>query len=467
MSKKDPRGYYAILGLALDADAAAIKAAFRRRAMELHTDRNEAANATEQFQLLNEAYGVLSDPATRAQYDTMSIESGPKTTSSSAKEEAPEPIVCSCCGKVSAQPRYAIFYEVKSFIFMTTRSAIQGIFCSSCAEKKSLRASAITWVLGWWGIPWGPIYSIQAIYNNMVGGKQPANINAKLAAHQAWVFAVLGKVDMARAVALDAMALARKIKPDGLYAKVKKALGYDVPDEGVEIRAHIQKLLDMLSEDSNAGRLKDAWAFFRRPFYVQASIAALVFGSIGYAIQTSPSGGSSYAYTPPKGPKPYVANPTPTAADFSDTPLPVAKPKPRGYERPATAPNGAAWPMTASYINGFEKLHTNGLSEVTVDNSRNDSDVFVKLVSIDGPNAYPVRTFFIPAYGSFTLNKVRAGNYDIRYKDLSNGGLSRSDPFNLEEIRTYDGTQYSTMTMTLYKVKHGNMKTYGLSEDEF
>ena len=86
MSKKDPRGYYAILGLALDADAAAIKAAFRRRAMELHPDRNEAANATEQFQLLNEACSVLSDPATRAQYDTMSIERGPKTTSSSAKE---------------------------------------------------------------------------------------------------------------------------------------------------------------------------------------------------------------------------------------------------------------------------------------------------------------------------------------------------------------------------------------------
>ena len=467
MSKKDPRGYYAILGLALDADAAAIKAAFRRRAMELHPDRNEAANATEQFQLLNEAYGVLSDPATRAQYDTMSIESGPKTTSSSAKEEAPEPIVCSCCGKVSAQPRYAIFYEVKSFIFMTTRSAIQGIFCSSCAEKKSLKASAITWVLGWWGIPWGPIYSIQAIYNNMVGGKQPANINAKLAAHQAWVFAVLGKVDMARAVALDAMALARKIKPDGLYAKVKKALGYDVPDEGVEIRAHIQKLLDMLSEDSNAGRLKDAWAFFRRPFYVQASIAALVFGSIGYAIQTSPSGGSSYAYTPPKGPKPYVANPTPTAADFSDTPLPVAKPKPRGYERPATAPNGAAWPMTASYINGFEKLHTNGLSEVTVDNSRNDSDVFVKLVSLDSAQAYPVRQFYIPAFGSFTLNKITAGSYDIRYRDLANGGLSRSEAFNLEEIQTYDGVQYSNITMTLYKVQNGNMQTYGLSEAEF
>ena len=76
MSQKDPRGYYEILGIALNADAAEIKAAFRRKAMELHPDRNTAAGATEQFQLLNEAYNVLGDPASRAQYDTMSIESG-------------------------------------------------------------------------------------------------------------------------------------------------------------------------------------------------------------------------------------------------------------------------------------------------------------------------------------------------------------------------------------------------------
>jgi hypothetical protein len=73
---------------------------------------------------------------------------------------------------------------------------------------------------------------------------------------------------------------------------------------------------------------------------------------------------------------------------------------------------------------------------------------------------------FLPL-GSFTLNKVIAGNYDIRYRDLSNGGLSRSEVFALEETATYNGVQYSKITMTLYKVQNGNMRTYSLSETEF
>jgi len=157
--------------------------------------------------------------------------------------------------------------------------------------------------------------------------------------------------------------------------------------------------------------------------------------------------------TPPPGPKPYQAS----------SALPV---RPQ-YVRPNAAPNGQPWPASAGYVKGYQRLHTDGLSSVTVDNSRNDSDVFVKLVSLDSAQAYPVRQFFIPAFGSFTLNKVTAGSYDIRYRDLGNGGLSRSEAFSLEEISTYNGTQFSNLTMTLYKVQHGNMQTYGLSETEF
>jgi len=156
---------------------------------------------------------------------------------------------------------------------------------------------------------------------------------------------------------------------------------------------------------------------------------------------------------PRPGPKPYQA-----------TPAVPAKPV---YVRPSTAPNGQPWPSTAAYVQGYQRLHTKGLSTVTVDNSRNDSDVFVKLVTLDGAQAYPVRQFYIPAFGSFTLNKVAAGNYDIRYRDLDSGRLSRSEAFSLEEIPTNGGTQFSNMTMTLYKVEHGNMQTYDLSESEF
>jgi len=149
-----------------------------------------------------------------------------------------------------------------------------------------------------------------------------------------------------------------------------------------------------------------------------------------------------------------------------------SKPKPQvqskpAYVRPRTAPNGEPWPVSAGYIRGYERYRTNGLSTVTVDNSQNNTDVFVKLVSLDKENPINARMFFIPANGSFTVNKVTAGNYDIRYRDLHSGHLSRSEQFKLDEIKTNEGTEYSVFTLTLYKVKNGNMQTYGLSEENF
>lgn len=165
---------------------------------------------------------------------------------------------------------------------------------------------------------------------------------------------------------------------------------------------------------------------------------------------------------PPVGPKPYQASPVP-ASHANAMPAP-ARP---AYIKPVAAPNGEPWPTAAGYVEGYEQLHTNGLSTVTVDNSRNDSDVFVKLVSLDGAQAYPVRQFYIPAFAKFTLRDVTAGSYDVRYRDLISGGLSRSEAITLSEVHTSEGAQFSNMTMTLYKVKNGNMKTYGLAEAEF
>lgn len=56
MSGKDPKGYYALLGVAVDADAAVVKEAYRRLARELHPDKNMAPDAKEKFQALGEAY---------------------------------------------------------------------------------------------------------------------------------------------------------------------------------------------------------------------------------------------------------------------------------------------------------------------------------------------------------------------------------------------------------------------------
>jgi len=57
---------YEELGVSTDADAEQIKAAFRRRARETHPDQG---GDREEFQRVQAAYEVLSDPKKRAHYD--------------------------------------------------------------------------------------------------------------------------------------------------------------------------------------------------------------------------------------------------------------------------------------------------------------------------------------------------------------------------------------------------------------
>lgn len=176
-------------------------------------------------------------------------------------------------------------------------------------------------------------------------------------------------------------------------------------------------------------------------------IVAIYNGAIGTFFEESP---------PPPGPKPYTAIPPP----------PQPPPKP-AYVRPAKAPNGMPWPLKAEYIKNSAYLNTSGRSTVTVDNTQNSSDVHAKLVYLGGKKAFPVREFFIPGKQKFTLLSVSPGLYDVRYRDLDSGGLSRSESFSIEEIETAGGYRYSDLTMTLYKVQNGNMATFRLPENEF
>lgn len=62
--------YYELLEISKSADAAEIKKAYRKLALQFHPDRNQGdKEAEEKFKAINEAYQVLSDEQKRATYD--------------------------------------------------------------------------------------------------------------------------------------------------------------------------------------------------------------------------------------------------------------------------------------------------------------------------------------------------------------------------------------------------------------
>ena len=64
------RDYYEVLGVERTVEAAELKRAYSKLAMELHPDRNPGDKVAEaKFKEASEAYQVLSDPQKRAHYD--------------------------------------------------------------------------------------------------------------------------------------------------------------------------------------------------------------------------------------------------------------------------------------------------------------------------------------------------------------------------------------------------------------
>ena len=69
--------------------------------------------------------------------------------------------------------RFVVYQYCISIIVMTFKrpSSIYFVRAGEGAVSKGLGFSLISLLLGWWGVPWGPIYTVGSFITNFKGGK--------------------------------------------------------------------------------------------------------------------------------------------------------------------------------------------------------------------------------------------------------------------------------------------------------
>ncbi len=102
------KDYYQILGVEQDADENDIRTRYRRLAMEYHPDRNpDDPQAEEKFKEIAEAYGVLTDPVKRREYDAWKKMGGSHAQSSGDFQYSQEEILKDLFG----DPRFQQLFQ--------------------------------------------------------------------------------------------------------------------------------------------------------------------------------------------------------------------------------------------------------------------------------------------------------------------------------------------------------------------
>ena len=73
--------------------------------------------------------------------------------------------------------RFVLFEYCVSIVVMTFKnpSDVYFVRAGESAFGKGFGFTLVSLLLGWWGFPWGPIYTISSLATNLGGGKDVTN----------------------------------------------------------------------------------------------------------------------------------------------------------------------------------------------------------------------------------------------------------------------------------------------------
>lgn len=435
----DPRGYYASLEIPTDASATTIKAAYRRLAKEFHPDRNADPTASSKFAAYSEAYAVLGDPDKRAAYDSAVYEEA----AAHQQDEQLEPINCSACKKPTAQPRNVIFRSVVSVLITTITTPVQGIFCSVCARKAGLRASIISGLFGWWGVPWGPILTVKEIVRNSMGGERKPELDDRLAYYNAVAFGSRGHLNLAHAIARQL----RNAKDEGLALDALRLVDH----------------LERAGVPKSSPALKSGWENKADHWMVHGASLLAVPAAICLAIVLTSGGNSRAASAQPYSPYDYAPPGAPPAVVPSALP---AEPTP-------------SVPLCVDPPKNGDELQRDGFKEdghrITIENGGSGN----ALVKVRNDAGKRVATLYVGRAQQASVSNLPDGRYRISFAvggqlDASCAAFAgdfRAQQFpGVETFETrVEGDQIisSDLRLTLHSVTGGNVRPQVLNDAAF
>ena len=92
---------------------------------------------------------------------------------------------CEICGRRDESLRAIVIPYVVSLLVITFRRTWAGVYCWRHRLQRLLAAGFISSLFGWWGIPWGFIYTPITLFKLAKGGDRPEDENVELLARVA------------------------------------------------------------------------------------------------------------------------------------------------------------------------------------------------------------------------------------------------------------------------------------------
>ena len=93
------------------------------------------------------------------------------------------PNKCEICGRQDETVRYVTYPYVVSLVVVTFQRAFSGCWCRTHRIEKWLAASFLTLLFGWFGVPFGLLFTPFRLFQLARGGIQSDAANARLLAN--------------------------------------------------------------------------------------------------------------------------------------------------------------------------------------------------------------------------------------------------------------------------------------------